>query len=128
MSGSQPSANDQHPVRQGAGDPVEAGLIREELHRILAGTSFRSSKRCSEFLSFVVERTLDGRGDDLKERTLGVSLFGRTPAYDTPGDPVVRVKANEVRKRLAQYYDDHGALAHVRIDLPPGSYVPVLRY
>src|SRR5205085_10288477 len=59
------------------GDPADTRLIREELQRILAGSSFRSSKRCSEFLCFVVERTLEGRGDDLKERTLGVSLFGR---------------------------------------------------
>jgi hypothetical protein len=100
--------------------------IEQELERILAGSSFRSSKRCTEFLRFVVHETLEGRQEALKERTLGVSLFGRTPSYDTPGDPIVRVKANEVRKRLAQYYDEHGSGA-LRIDLAPGSYIPVFR-
>jgi hypothetical protein len=107
--------------------PSEARLIRDELQRILAAPSFHSSKRCSEFLCFVVERTLEGRQDDLKERTLGVALFGRRPDYDTPGDPVVRVKANEVRKRLAQYYDEHRNGEGLRIDLPPGSYMPEFR-
>src|SRR5256885_9924922 len=104
-----------------ASHPCDPRIIREELQRILVAPSFRSSKRCSEFLRFVVEETLQGRQEDLKERTLGVSLFGRSPAYDTPGDPVVRVKANEVRKRLAQYYDDHSD-GPLRIDLAPGSY------
>lgn len=109
-------------------NPAYAQLIREELQFILAAPSFRSSKRCSEFLCFVVERTLEGRHDELKERILGVSLFGRAPDYDTPGDPVVRVKANEVRKRLAQYYNDQGRDRTIRIDLPPGSYQPEFRH
>lgn len=106
--------------------PYDRPQIEQELERILAGPSFRSSKRCSDFLRFVVHETLEGRQDELKERTLGVFLFGRAPAYDTPGDPIVRVKANEVRKRLAQYYDDHGGGA-LRIDLAPGSYIPAFR-
>jgi hypothetical protein len=128
MSEYRPGANHGQDAQPATADAAEARVIREELQRILSGPSFRSSKRCSEFLSFVVERTLDGHGDDLKERTLGVSLFGRTPTYDTPGDPVVRVKANEVRKRLAQYYGDHSGATALRIDLPPGSYVPVFRH
>ncbi len=100
--------------------------IQSELENILGGASFRSSRRCSEFLRFVVQETLEGRQDELKERTLGVSLFGRPADYETPGDPIVRVTANEVRKRLAQYYDDHAGSA-LRIDLAPGSYVPVFR-
>lgn len=109
------------------GEILDKEAFRAELQRVLAGPSFRSSKRCTEFLSLVVERTLEGRQHELKERTLGVTLFGRDPAYDTAGDPVVRVKANEVRKRLAQYYDDHAG-APLRIDLPPGSYLPVFRH
>src|SRR5690242_5725626 len=110
------------------GEPPDARCIREELQLILASPSFRSSSRCSEFLCFVVERTLEGRQEELKERTLGVSLFGRAPDYDTPGDPVVRVKANEVRKRLAQYYSDQGRNRKLRVELPPGSYRPEFRY
>lgn len=104
----------------------ESRTVQDELQSILSGPSFRSSRRCSEFLRFVVQETLEGRQEELKERTIGVSLFGRARDYDTPGDPIVRVTANEVRKRLAQYYDDHGG-DPVRIDLTPGSYVPLFR-
>lgn len=97
--------------------------MRAELARILDSASFRSSKRSCEFLSFVVENTLDGKTDRLKERSIGVELFGRDSDYDTHEDPIVRVKANEVRKRLALYYRDEGAGAPFRIELPPGGYV-----
>jgi len=60
----------------------------------------------------------------LKERTLGVEVFGRDPAYDTNLDPVVRTTAGEIRKRIAQYYYEPGHENEIRIDLPSGSYVP----
>lgn len=72
----------------------------------------------------VVEGTLEGRTDSLKERSLGVEVFGREPEYDTNQDPVVRNTAGQVRKRLAQYYMEPGREEEVRIDLPAGSYVP----
>ncbi len=106
--------------------PIPPGEVRAELARILGSASFRSSKRCCEFLSFVVENTLDGKTDRLKERSIGVELFGRDPDYDTHEDPIVRVKANEVRKRLALYYRDEGAGAPFRIELPPGGYVAAI--
>jgi hypothetical protein len=96
--------------------------LREGLARILASSAFRSSKRCQELLSFVVERTLEGNSGRLKERSIGVELFGRDASYDTHEDPIVRVKANEVRKRLALYYQEEGAGAPFRIELPPGGY------
>ncbi len=106
--------------------PVPPGEVRAELARILDSASFRSSKRSCEFLSFVVENTLDGKTDRLKERSIGVELFGRDSDYDTHEDPIVRVKANEVRKRLALYYRNEGAGAPFRIDLPPGGYVAAI--
>lgn len=66
-------------------------------------SAFRNSPRCQEFLLYVVESTLAGKRDQLKERLIGIQLFGREAAYDTADDPIVRVKANEVRKRIAQY-------------------------
>jgi hypothetical protein len=72
-----------------------------------------------------VEQTLEGNEDDLKERTLGVEVFHRPPDYDTNLDPVVRLCAAEVRKRLAQYYQSPAHGGELRIDLNPGSYVPV---
>jgi len=72
----------------------------------------------------VVEQASESRFESLKERTLGVEVFGRDPQYDTNQDPVVRAAAGEVRKRLAQYYLEPGHEAELRISLPAGSYVP----
>lgn len=105
-------------------DPL---AVREQLDRILSSASFRNSKRHSCFLRYIVEESLDGRSAQLKERTVGVQVFGRTPEYDSNLDPIVRVSAGELRKRIAQYYHEPGRDGEIRIDLPPGSYVPEFR-
>ena len=98
--------------------------IREQLERILADPLFTHSKRYPLLLRSVVERALEGRASQLKERTLGVEVFGRDPDYDTNTDPVVRITAGEIRKRIAQYYHETGRETEIRIDLPCGCYVP----
>jgi hypothetical protein len=98
--------------------------IREQLARILASPQFRSSKHYPALLRYVVEQALEGHSGQLKERTLGVAVFGRAPQSDTNQDPVVRTSAGEVRKRIAQYYHEPGRESEIRIDLPSGSYVP----
>jgi hypothetical protein len=75
-------------------------------------------------LQYVVEKYLNGEVDNLKERTIGVEVFGRSADYDTNADPVVRVSAGEVRKRIAQYYHETEGERRIQIDLPTGSYVP----
>jgi hypothetical protein len=79
-------------------------------------------------LRYVVNETLEGRGSHLKERALGVEVFGRDADYDTNADPVVRTSACEVRKRIAQYYHEAGREEEIRIDLPSGSYIPEFRF
>jgi len=101
--------------------------IRQQLDRILADPLFKNSRRYPKLLQFVVEHTLENSGPELKERTLGVDVFGRVPDYDTGADPVVRMTAAEVRKRLAQYYNVPGREGEIRIGLPAGSYVPEFR-
>ncbi len=101
----------------------ERVLVEEQLERMLASPLFTQSKRYAPFLRHVVEKTLDGQEDRLKERVLGSELFGRAPDYDSNNDPVVRVTAGEVRKRIAQYYDDSAHRNELRIDLPIGTYV-----
>jgi hypothetical protein len=98
--------------------------VLDELEAILSSYHFRGSKRYPSLLRYVVTAALDGRTSDLKERTLGVEVFGRHPEYDTGSDPVVRVSAGEVRKRIAQYYHENAEHSHLQIDLPLGSYVP----
>src|SRR5215475_5583940 len=95
-----------------------------QLTRILESPQFRSSKRCSLFLRYVVEQASENHLECLKERTLGIEVFERNPQYDTNQDPVVRTAAGEVRKRLAQYYLEPGHEDELRISLPAGSYVP----
>lgn len=100
--------------------------VRAHLDRVLASSAFRSSRRCQEFLRYVVEHKLAGRHDELKERVIGIEVFERTSSYDPSEDSIVRVNANDVRKRLAQYYMDSDS--ELRIELPPGSYVPEFNY
>ncbi|MGO9259912.1 MAG: hypothetical protein ACLQU1_26915 [Bryobacteraceae bacterium] len=96
--------------------------------RILASPLFRSSKHYPNLLKHVVEHTLAGQAAGLKERSLGMEVFGRDPHYDTNADPVVRTSACEVRKRIAQYYHEPGRESEIRIELPAGSYVPEFRF
>ena len=103
---------------------AERDAIRQQLERMLASPVFKNSRRSPSLLRYVVERTLDGKGTDLKERTLGVEVFGRQPEYDTGADPVVRSTAGEIRKRIALYYHEHSRDGEIRIELSPGSYVP----
>jgi len=75
-----------------------------------------------------VECKIEGREEEIKERTIGAAVFGRPPDYDTPGDSIVRVRANEIRKRLAQYYQQLGASDPIRIDLHTGTYIPTFHW
>ena len=106
------------------GSPADRALVVEQLERLLATPHFSSSKRYPSFLRFVVSNALSGQTELLKERILGVELFARSADYDTTTDPIVRVTAAEIRKRIEQYYQEAGHDAEIRISLPSGSYVP----
>ena len=106
------------------GEELSHTEVLRQLDRIATSTYFKHSKRYPSFLRFVVEHTLAGNTDVLKERTLGTEVFARPSEYDTNADPIVRVTAGEIRKRIAQYYQAPGHEHELRIDLPLGSYVP----
>ncbi len=97
----------QQAIAAAGNDSVTA--VELELLSILDGPSFRGSPRSRVFLQFVVEETLAGRQDSLKERTVGIAVLGKRAEYDTGADSGVRVRANDVRKRLAAHYDAVGA-------------------
>ena len=105
-------------------DEHQRAEIQLQLERLLANPHFSHSRRFPSFLRFIVTEELEGRGDLLKERTLGVEVFGRDAGYDTTSDPIVRVTAAEIRKRIAQYYQESVNASELRISLPSGSYVP----
>jgi hypothetical protein len=97
--------------------------VEAELERVCSATHFRTSKRASEFLRYIVRVALEGRFDSLKERSIGIDLLGRDASYDPSSDAIVRVRANDVRKRLTAYYAT-GSSTAIQIHLPTGSYVP----
>ena len=103
---------------------VDPAQVRGALDRVFESQGFRASRRSQDFLRYVVERTLDGQSESLKERSIGIDVFGRSATYDPSDDATVRVKAGEVRKRLAHYYATEGQHEEIRIELPAGTYVP----
>src|ERR1051326_8500867 len=110
-------------------DQSQQDAVRAEIGRLLESPSFRTSKRCREFLEYIVEHTMNGSSGALKERSLGVALFQLPQDFDTGQHTIVRVTANEVRKKLAQHYLAENGSSHlVRIDLPPGSYSVEFRW
>jgi hypothetical protein len=109
-------------------DANQRSEILVELTQIQSSHAFRSSARSKEFLSYVVEQALAGQTEFLKERSIGVNLFHRVPTYDTGEDPIVRVKAGEVRRRLAEYYAAEERVPDLQIELPVGSYIPKFRW
>jgi hypothetical protein len=107
---------------------VPEDSVRQQLSRVLASHEFHSSKRSQDFIRYVVEHTLAGRAEMLKERTIGIDVFGRSTSYEPSDDATVRVKAGEVRRRLGLYYAGQGAADPIRIELPSGTYVPEFRW
>ncbi|HEV2711205.1 MAG TPA: hypothetical protein VGU67_13405 [Edaphobacter sp.] len=102
----------------------EKTAIHLQMERLLANPYFSHSRRFPSFLRFVIKHTMSKQTDLLKERTLGIEIFGKSADYDTASDPIVRVTATEIRKRIAQYYQDPGHEDELRISLPIGSYIP----
>ena len=105
----------------------EKDLVRKQMNRLLESTHFRNSRRYPALFRFLVEETLEGRGEFLKERLLGVHVFDRPADYDTASDPIVRVTIAEIRKRIAQYYHEPAHQFELRIDMLSGHYAPEFR-
>ena len=105
------------------GDPL-AREIQEQLTRILASQEFTSSGRLKSFLTFVVERTLCGRADEIKESVIALEVYGRSGDYNPKTDATVRVEASRLRAKLRSYYLGQGKSDSVLISIPTGGYIP----
>ncbi len=117
------------PQEHGLEDAPARGEIYEQLDRILASYPFRTSRQCKELLRYLVQHSLTKDDAPLRERVIGMEVFGRQPTYDTNQDPVVRIRAADIRKRLAQFYQSaDAAAAPFHLDLQPGSYRVHFRY
>ena len=107
---------------------TSVAALRDHLREIVEGEAFRGSHRSAQFLTYIVDHALAGHFDSLKERMIGIELFGRSPSYDTSQDAIVRVTASDVRKRLLQHYGKYGSASEFRITLPLGTYIPDIAY
>ena len=105
----------------------DTGKVREQLDRILHSKAFRQVERLQGFLNVIVNETLAGRGDSLKEFLIGVEVFGKESSFDPRLDPIVRVQARRLRARLARYYRDEGRNDEILIELPKGGYAPTFQ-
>jgi hypothetical protein len=98
--------------------------LQEALENVCRSPSFRTSPKSCEFLRHIFRHTLNHQVDELKERLIGIVLLGRETTYDTGSDAGVRVRANDVRKRLLAYQAACESENEFTFDLPAGSYVP----
>ena len=101
--------------------------VAEQLNRILASKAFRQADRLKRFLTFIVEATIAGSGERLKEFVVGVEVFGKDNTFDPRNDPIVRVQARRLRAQLTRYYREEGQDDGLVIDLPKGGYAPVFK-
>ncbi len=105
----------------------QEAAVRRVLATIVQSKSFRQVDRLQRFLGYIVEETLAGRGDNLKEYPVGVDVFGKDPSFDPRMDPIVRVQARRLRMRLETYYAEEGQADPIVIELPKGGYAPNFR-
>ncbi|MBC8166988.1 MAG: tetratricopeptide repeat protein [Bryobacteraceae bacterium] len=99
--------------------------VRQALDRIVASPRFCGSEKLCRFLRFIIETTLDGRADEIKEMLVAIEVYGRGTSYDPQSDSIVRVEASRLRSKLREYYQEEGKDEPVRISLPRGGYIPV---
>lgn len=111
-----------------AQDPVQLRSLRAHLEEVVHGKSFGTSPRGQQFLRHVMEKAIAGDLESLKERVIGIELFRRSASYNKSEDAIVRVTASDVRKRLLQHYKEHENRSPYQIDMPPGSYIPEIRW
>src|SRR5215471_11182119 len=103
---------------------IPADVVRAALDRVLASRCFANAPALRRLLGYIVDHTLSGKGDALKEYTIGVDVFDRGASFDPKTDTIVRVQARRLRTKLAEYYLTEGADDAVVIEVAKGGYVP----
>lgn len=102
-----------------------ADAVRAQVERILASPVFIRSEQLARFLRFAVEQALLDEQVRPKEYLIGLEIFNRGADYDPQTDPIVRVEAMRLRRKLREYYDTLGRNDCIVIDIPKGGYMPV---
>ena len=107
-----------------AAESVERELERAELAALLEAKEFVRAPKLAHLLSYLCEKFFAGEANQIKEYSIALDVFQRRASFDQDSDSIVRVEANRLRKRLADYYAAEGASHQVRITIPVGQYVP----
>lgn len=115
------------PFSPGTPVDIDPSEVRRAVQRIRSSRAMSGCQRLVQLLTYVVESTLDGDSMHLKETTIGVGVFGRSPDYDPKVDTIVRSQVWRLRAKLKKYYHSEGALDSIVIDIPIGHYVPVFQ-
>ena len=102
--------------------------IREQLVSILSSGPFHQSQRRQRFLEYLVNETLAGRGERLKAYNVALEVFERPETFDPTVDPLVRIEAARLREKLREYYGTEGQSDAIHIDLPKGTYAPLIEF
>jgi hypothetical protein len=100
-------------------------LEKLELEQILSSKLFSRAPSLVNFLNYICQKYFEGNSNQIREFNIATEAFGRAPDFQQREDPIVRVEANRLRKRLTQYYETEGALHQVRMTIPPGQYAPL---
>src|SRR6266496_4187142 len=106
-------------------DSVHIEEVRAELQSVLQSQSFARSPGLSRLLSYLCHKVVAGESNQIKEYSVALDVFGRQESFDQDSDSIVRVQANRLRKRLAEYYAAEGKAHKIRITIPVGQYVPI---
>src|SRR5437868_3935997 len=104
---------------------IEPDEVRQALENLLWSKYFVNAHKKQKFVRLICDYYLEGRAQELNEHILGYDVFGRDSSYNPSNDPIVRVFAHEIRKKLEAYYANEGANDPVRLEIPAGSYQPV---
>ena len=116
------------PSARSMNENVSKEDVFNQLSRILRSQAFRNSEMLRNFLSYIVREKLRDREENIKQYSIAVEAFGRSPNFDANADPIVRIQAGRLRQNLDNYYQHEGAEDAIRIVLPKGSYVPMFSY
>ena len=103
---------------------VDVDEQRAELKSVLESAQFTRAPKLAQLLSYLCEKLFAGESAHIKEYCIGLEVFQRGESFDQNSDSIVRVEANRLRKRLADYYAGEGAFHRLHIIIPVGQYVP----
>jgi TolB-like protein len=95
--------------------------LKRMCHSSVFGQSHEG--KAAALLAYAVQKTLLHRESEVQEVLLGRAIWDE-PEFDPNRDNKVRSAAEDLRARIAEYFEHEGRSDLIEIRLLPGSYVP----